>query len=150
MPRTYTVTVTNAGPSNSTNAAVASIVPPNLAGRKLVDDQPPVFAGVTDTTTSGTGNISDSVNLPGANGNIVYTVTGTIAPNSGNSLTTSASVTRGTGASDPDTSNNVASDTDVVNPASALSADISVTITDSDMPTPVSITAISESGKYWS
>jgi uncharacterized repeat protein (TIGR01451 family) len=110
---TYTIVVSNSGPSTATNVVVSDLLPP----------------GVTFFTWSGNGqsNVSGPLNdtiaslAPGAT--ITYTVTALIDPNATGSLTNTVEVTA---ADDTNLSNNTASDTDTLTPQN----DVGVTKSD--------------------
>ncbi len=119
---TYTIVVTNAGPSFVTGASV-------------MDTFPVVFTGVTWTATAtgaatgftanGSGNINDTVTMP-VGSTITYIATGAIDPSATGALTNIATVTPPAGVTDPDISNNSAGDTDTLTPQ----YDVSVTKVD--------------------
>jgi uncharacterized repeat protein (TIGR01451 family) len=98
---TYTVTLTNAGPSNLTPSIPAT----------FTDNVPAAITNVTWTcaasagsscTASGAGNaISDPAVVLLSSGTATYTITGTIAPNATGSLTNTASLRRPNDVSDP-------------------------------------------------
>ena len=94
---TYTVTVSNAGPGSVAEATVSDPLPSALAG-----------AGFTWTclatagslcTPSGSGNISDTVNVA-ADGILTYTVTGTVPVSTTGTLTNTVTVTPPSGVTD--------------------------------------------------
>jgi uncharacterized repeat protein (TIGR01451 family) len=120
---TYTVVVTNAGPSDVTGAAVSDAMPAGFSGMNWTATSSP---GVSGVSASGSGSINDTVNVP-ANGTITYTVIGTVAASATGTVTTTASVTAPSGATDPNTSNNVASDSNTIIPATV--ADLQITDT---------------------
>src|SRR5205823_14990790 len=64
-------------------------------------------------TASGSGDISDTVDLP-AGSTITYTVNASIGSGATGSLVNTASVTAPAGVTDPDLSNNSATDTDAL------------------------------------
>ncbi|MEK7952936.1 choice-of-anchor Q domain-containing protein [Luteolibacter soli] len=115
---TYTITASNAGPSNVTGATVADTLPASLTGTWTA-----VGAGGGTATASGSGNINDTVNLP-AGGSVTYTVTATISPSATGTLSNTATVS--SAVTDPTPGNNSATDTDTLTPQ----ANLSITKTD--------------------
>jgi uncharacterized repeat protein (TIGR01451 family) len=120
---TYTITVTNNGPSTAVGAAVTDLFP-------VLD-----FTNVSWTTTaspgssasapSGTGDIVTTVTLlPG--GTVTFTAVGPINPSAIGSLTNTVTVSSPAGSFDSNPANNAATDTDTL----ALPADLAVIITD--------------------
>lgn len=107
---TYIITVTNNGPDNISNATVTDNFPAQVASANWTCV---VVTGSATCTASGTGNISDSVDLP-AGSLIRYTVDVTIAPGATGDLTNEAIV--GFSADDPVPGNNRATDTDTQAP----------------------------------
>jgi uncharacterized repeat protein (TIGR01451 family) len=107
---TYTITVTNLGPSN-------------VSGAVIKDNFPSTFTGVTYTATqtggasgfsaTGTGNINDAVTMPSGS-KITYKVTGTISISASGSISDTASVNAPSGVTDPNLANNSATDTDTL------------------------------------
>ncbi len=67
---TYTIVVTNNGPSNVTGATVTDVMPAAIASDTFTAV---ATGGATGFTASGSGNINDTVNLP-AGSTITYTV----------------------------------------------------------------------------
>jgi hypothetical protein len=108
----YTIVVTNAGPDSAVNQTVTDN---NLTTIATSDSWTAVAsAGSSVTTTSGTGNISDTITvLPG--GTVTFTVTAHIAPASGSTaaIVNTASVTLPPG----DTTPNNNTSTDTITPA---------------------------------
>ena len=70
---TYTITASNAGPSNATGATVADTFPASLTCTWTC-----LGAAGGTCTAAGSGNINDTVNLP-AGGSVTYTASCTIA-----------------------------------------------------------------------
>ncbi len=116
---TYTITASNAGPSNATGATVADTFPASLTCTWTC-----VGAGGGTCTASGSGNINGTVNLP-AGGSVTYTATCAISPAATGSLTNTATVSSTT-TSDSNTADNSATDTDTL----TAQADLAVTKTD--------------------
>jgi uncharacterized repeat protein (TIGR01451 family) len=130
-PVTYTIVAGNAGPSPVTNATVA-------------DTPPAALTGVTWTCTatpgsscppSGNGAIGASVNLL-MGGTATFTLTGTIAPGATGTLSNTVSITVPPGVTDPDATDNQATDTDTLTPEADLS------LAKSDSPDPVATGAL--------
>ena len=115
----YTIVVTNSGPDAITGATVQDTFPGDLSDVTYTS----VTTGtVSGNTASGSGNISDTVDM--SNGaTITYTAIGTIASSATGSLANVATVSSGF---DPNTGNNSATDTDTLTSA----ADLSVTVDD--------------------
>jgi uncharacterized repeat protein (TIGR01451 family) len=111
-PITFTITVTNTGPSDAPGATVADTFP---AGYTVTGWTCSGSGGGT-CTAAGSGNINDIVNLP-AGGSVVYTVNGTA--NALGQLSNTATVTAPAGVTDGNPGNNSATDTtDISSPAS--------------------------------
>ena len=125
QPVTYTVVAENAGPDPATGAKVALTVPAGILGAAWTC----VASAGSSCTASGSGNIDDTVGLL-PSGTLTYTLTGTVDPSATGSLTTTAAVAVAAGATDPQPSNNTASDTDTLAPR----ADLSVAVSDSPDP----------------
>ena len=117
---TYTITASNAGPSNAPGSTVADTFPATLTCTWTC-----VGAGGGTCTASGSGNINDTVNLP-AGGSTTYTASCAVSAAASGSLSNTATVAVGAGITDPTPGNNSATDTDnvvlpgnlVVNPTS--------------------------------
>lgn len=119
---TYTIVVTNAGPSNAPNATVADAFPVALTGETWSC----VAGGGASCTAMGTGDINEVVNLP-AGGSVTYTVNATVDACASGSLVNSVSVTPGGGVIDPGPGANLATDTDTID----SQADLVLTVADS-------------------
>ncbi len=117
---TYTITATNAGPSNVSGATVADTFPAPLTCNWTC-----VGAGGGTCTASGAGNINDSVNLP-SGGSVTYTASCTVSAGATGTIANTATVAAPGGVTDPTPGNNSATDTDTV----TISADVSITKTD--------------------
>ena len=114
---TYTITVTNAGPSTAANAVVTDTFPDGLTG---VSWSCVGNGGAVCGAPGGTGHINSTVTVP-VNGIVTFTATGTIDPAFTGTLVNTARVVPAAGTSDPTPA--IATDSDPV----ALRADLSVT-----------------------
>src|SRR6185369_12792119 len=121
-PVTYTITVTNNGPSDAPGASVGDLFPGTISGVAFTSV---AAGGATGNTAAGSGNISDLVNMP-AGSSVTYTATGNIASSATGSLSNTATVTAPGGVTDPTPGNNSSTDTDTLTPQ----ADLSITKTD--------------------
>jgi uncharacterized repeat protein (TIGR01451 family) len=108
---TYTITASNAGPSNATGATVADTFPASLTCTWTC-----VGAGGGTCTASGSGNLNDTVNLP-AGGSVTYTASCNISASATGTLSNTATVAAPAGVTDPNPGNNSATDSDTVNAA---------------------------------
>ncbi|WP_395682014.1 hypothetical protein, partial [Dokdonella sp.] len=118
---TYTITASNAGPSNATGATVADTLPATISGATWTC----IGAGGGTCPASGSGNINATVNLP-SGGSVTFTVSGTISASATGTLSNTATVTAPAGVTDPTPADNSATDTDTLTP----NADLSITKTD--------------------
>ncbi|HWU51737.1 MAG TPA: Ig-like domain repeat protein, partial [Tahibacter sp.] len=116
---TYTITASNAGPSNATGATVADTFPASQTCTWTC-----VGAGGGTCTASGSGNIANTVNLP-AGGSVTYTASCAISASATGSMSNTATVAAPAGVTDPTPGNNAATDTDTL---TAL-ADLTITKT---------------------
>jgi len=107
---TYTIVVTNAGPSDVSGAMIQDTFPTSFTGVTFTATQ---NGGAIGFTASGSGNINDTVNMPAA-AKIVYKATGTIGTSASGSIADTATVTPSGNVTDPNTANNSASDTDTL------------------------------------
>ncbi len=115
---TYTITASNAGPDPVAGGTVADTFPAILTCTWTC-----VGAGGGTCTAAGSGNISDTVNLP-AGGSVTYTASCTIAASATGTLSNTATVS--STVTDPNPANNSATDTDTLTPQ----ADLAITKTD--------------------
>ena len=114
---TYTITVTNNGPSEVTGATVVDTAPAALTFGSWTCAVSNPGSGGTVTTAcgaaSGAGNLNTTVTMK--NGAVIsYTVPATVAGGATGSITNTATVTAPAGTTDPTPANNSATDTDVV------------------------------------
>ena len=136
-PLTYTVVVSNAGPSDAVGATVTDLLPAALVGPSWTC----VGAGGGICTAAGAGSVLDLVTLP-AGATVTYTVTATINASATGTLVNTATVEVPVGTTDPDPTDNSATDTDTLTPR----ADLSITKTDGQVDvvpgTPVTYTVV--------
>lgn len=118
----YTIVVTNAGPTAVTGAQVSDNFPASLTG---VTWSSVVTGGATGNTAAGNGNIAETVNMP-VGATITYTVNATISPTAISPLQNTATVTSPAGVEDLAPGNNSATDTNTLVPQ----ADLAITKTD--------------------
>ena len=107
----YTILVVNNGPGSVTGASVTDTFSSLIASDSFTVT---TTGGASDTTnaSSGSGNISDSVNMPSGS-TIQYTVTGTLTSTAYGTLSDTATVAVPAGTVDTNTANNSATDTDI-------------------------------------
>src|SRR5262249_9441419 len=118
---TYTVVVSNAGPSDVTGASVSDPLPTGASGGIWA------FAGATggggvSGPAGGTGALSTAVNLP-AGATVTFTFTVQVSDSATGTLDNTASVAPPTGVTDTNPANNTTTDSDALTPQ----ADLSVT-----------------------
>jgi uncharacterized repeat protein (TIGR01451 family)/CSLREA domain-containing protein len=126
---TYTITVSNAGPSGVTGATVNDNFPASLTN---VSWTCTASAGSSCGAASGSGNINTTVNLLDQ-GSATFTATGTLSRSATGTLDNTATVTPPAGVTDPNTANNSATDSDTITATSDLS------ITKTGSPNPVTV-----------
>ncbi len=139
VPTTYTLTVTNRGPSDASDATVRDIFPDSIAhvsytatasgGAMINIPWYQTFNGYGQsvTTKTGTGHIIDSVNLP-AGALITYQISALVALGASGDLTNTATIEPPYGMQDSNPNDNSATDTDSIQPPD----DLSVTVSNSD------------------
>jgi uncharacterized repeat protein (TIGR01451 family) len=103
---TYTITASNAGPSNAPGSTVTDTFPGSLTCTWTC-----IGAGGGTCTGAGSGNLSDTVNLP-AGGSVTYTAGCTVAASATGSFSNTATVAAPAGVADPTPGNNSATDVD--------------------------------------
>ena len=121
-PITYTIVVTNAGPSNVTGATVADTFPAALTSLTYTAT---ATGNATGFTASGSGSINNTVNMPSGS-TITYVVLATLSSSATGTLADTATVTAPTGVTDTNLANNSAADSDTLTPQ----ADLRITNTD--------------------
>jgi uncharacterized repeat protein (TIGR01451 family) len=126
-PVTYTIVVTNAGPTAVSGATVTDILPAALTNAAWTC----VAAIGNSCPASGSGNINASVDLA-AGGRITFTVSALVASSATGNLSNTASVAPPAGIVDSNSSNNSTTDTDSV----TVSSDLKLSV----IPTPNPVT----------
>ena len=119
---TYTIAVTNAGPSTVVGATVADSLPAALVSATWTCS---ATAGASCSNPSGTGSINEAVTIA-PTATVTFVVTATVASTATGQLTNTATVTAPGGTTDPVLANNSATDTDDLTPR----ADLTITKTD--------------------
>lgn len=107
-PITYTIVVTNNGPSNVTSATINDTVPSTIIG---VSWTCVASTGSSCGAASGTGNIINTTANLLNGGTATYTVSGTVSPTATGSIQNTASVAVPSGLTDTINTNNSATDT---------------------------------------
>jgi uncharacterized repeat protein (TIGR01451 family) len=105
---TYTIVVTNSGPSNVGGVAIRDTFPSIFTGVTFTATQ---SGGASGFTASGSGNINNTVTMP-TGSKITYKATGTISSSATGSISNTATVSPSS--ADPNTANNSATDTDAL------------------------------------
>ena len=116
LPTTYTIVVTNTGPSPVTAASVTDVFPVALVAPTWTCT---ADAGSSCAAASGTGNLATTVTLE-AGDRATFTVTGLIASSALGSLDNTATVAAPAGATDPVPANNTATSSVPLAPSAAL------------------------------
>ena len=120
---TYSIKVTNVGPSNTSGATVTDVFPGIFTGVTFTAIQ---TGGASGFTASGAGNINDTVIMP-TGSVITYKASGKLRSDATGTLSNTATVTASSEVPDPNTANNTAADSDNI----TFSADFRVTVNDS-------------------
>ncbi len=116
-PVTYTIVVTNNGPSFATQASVIDTLDPAIISSATWTA---VFTGTGSTgNPSGSGSLSEIINLA-AGGTATYTVVAQTLPTATASLVNTVTVATSNLSNDPNPANNTATDTNTVVLAPAL------------------------------
>ncbi|MCB1630007.1 MAG: DUF11 domain-containing protein, partial [Xanthomonadales bacterium] len=133
---TYTITASNAGPTDALGATVTD----NFPAACTSVNWSCVGAGGGSCGASGMGNINDAVDLP-LGGSVTYTATCAIASSAGGNLVNTATISGPN--PDPNMANNSATDTDTYFPMAnvAISKDDGVTSVVPGTSTTYTITA---------
>lgn len=110
---TYTIVVTNVGPSAVSGASIVDNVPSTFTN---VTYTATATGGATGFATSGSGNLDQTnVTMP-VGSTITYTMTGVISASATGTISNTAIVSVPPGVIDPNPNNNIATHTDTVTP----------------------------------
>jgi uncharacterized repeat protein (TIGR01451 family) len=107
---TYTIVVTNGGPSNIAGAVVEDHFPSTFNGVTFTATQ---RGGATGFASSGSGDVAQTVAMPSGS-HITYKATGIISASATSSISNTATVSIPTEVIDPNTGNNTATDTNTL------------------------------------
>ncbi|WP_170430213.1 choice-of-anchor D domain-containing protein [Ruegeria arenilitoris] len=105
---TYTIIVANGGPLGDPSVSVTDNFPSELTGCSY---NSVAAGGASGNTASGSGNISETLNMPSGS-SVTYSATCTISPTATGTLSNTATAT--SSRSDPIANNNSATDNDTV------------------------------------
>jgi uncharacterized repeat protein (TIGR01451 family) len=119
MNTTYSIVVSNNGPSTVTNAPVSDTLPANLSNATWTCV---ASSGSSCGAAGGSGNINTTVSLL-VNGTATFSLTATVLNTASGSITNTATVAPPNGVSDTNPNNNTATDTDTV----AGTSDLAIT-----------------------
>ena len=118
---TYTITVTNAGPSLVTGASLTDSF---SAAYAAVTYTSQASGGATGNTTSGTGDLAQTLTLP-PGASVVYTVSAKLSPLVTGPVTNSATIAAPAGVTDGNPANDVATASVTVTPQANVSIQVS-------------------------
>ena len=118
---TYTLTVTNAGPSLVTGAALEDTFSSAFASIGYTSK---ASGGATGNTASGTGDLAQTLTLP-SGASVVYTVTANLSPLVTGPVTNSATITAPAGVTDGNPANDLATANVTVTPQANISIEVS-------------------------
>jgi uncharacterized repeat protein (TIGR01451 family) len=121
-PDTYTIVVTNSGPSQIDGIQIDDVLPAALVGATWTCVP---SAGAVCSAPSGSGSINQLVDMPAAS-TVTFTVTGTVSPGATGTMSNTATATLPTGVVDFDLGNNTSTDLTDIETVS----DLAVTKTD--------------------
>ncbi len=116
-PTSYTIVVSNSGPSDAVGATVADTFPAALLTPSTTCIASP---GSSCSAVPLAGNFNDVVTIL-SGGSLTYTVNATVSGTASGTLSNTATVSVPGGTTDPNAGNNSATDTTTVNPVADLS-----------------------------
>lgn len=109
MTLTYTIIVTNNGPSDLTGISIVDVMPAAFATASWTA----IYSSGSSGPAAGSGDIDAVVDLLDA-GTATFTVTATVRPEAFGDITNTVTVAPPAGVPDPDPSNNTATDTNTL------------------------------------
>jgi uncharacterized repeat protein (TIGR01451 family) len=109
---TYTIVVSNTGPSDVTGASVSDLLPAGVNGATWAAGVG-TGGGSVSGPTSGSGALATTVDLP-VNGTFSFIFTVDVDPSATGTLVNTATVTPPAGTTDPNPGNNSATDADTI------------------------------------
>lgn len=121
---TYTVTVTNGGPSDALNATMSDTTPPNTTFVSSDQTSGPLFT-CAEPLVGGTGAVSCSITSFASGATAVFSIVLNVSPAATGSIVNTANT--GSSTTDPDPGDNSSSSTAAVNPPPA-NVDIDKTV----------------------
>src|SRR5262249_52366287 len=113
---TYTIVVSNLGPTNVLGATVMDTFPGPAFLQNVSWTRATTAGTATCGTASGAGDIATTVNLP-VGGAVTFTVNATVNPAATGTLTNMATVTPPAGTTDPDPTNDTSTDNTTITPS---------------------------------
>jgi uncharacterized repeat protein (TIGR01451 family) len=125
LSTTYTIVVSNTGPSDAGSVSVVDSLPAALNWAGANAAWTCLTSGGASCGSTGTGSINDTVNLP-AGSVVTYTLTATVDPSATGSLLNTAAITVSGSVTDSTTNDDTATDTDTVE----VVADLAISKTD--------------------
>ncbi len=135
---TYTVVVSNNGPSAAVGAPVVDDLPAGITGDTWTAS---ASAGASASGPSGSGNLATTVSLlPGAS--VTFTVAAAVSPETTGMLVNTATVAVPAGVTDPNPFNNSATDNDTPSPIADLAVTNGDGLTDYTPGTTVNYTIV--------
>ena len=112
QPLTYTITVSNTGPSHVVGAQLVDVFPAELTNVSYTSSPQ---GGATGNTANGTGNINDTLSLP-VGASVTYNVTSIVRTDATQDVTNQATITPPANVTDRNPANNTATHTDELVP----------------------------------
>ena len=115
----YVITARNNGPEDIAGAKLTDLFTDEFS---MVRFESEAFDGATGNTSSGDGDIEDTLDLP-VGSSVIYVVAATLTPDSTGEVTNVATISVPDNFTDPDESNNSATDTNALEPEFTINLD---------------------------